>query len=137
MVKIFSSIKQRIVEYLDYRGITKEDFYSKTEISPSNFKGNAAKSELGGDKIAKILTCYPDINAEWLLTGKGEMLSEQKSRTDLSRFTPLEISEYIANNEDIFLRDKTFRLIVKALHYESEVATLEQKINDLENRGEE
>lgn len=29
---------------------------------------------IGGDKLEIILSVYPDINAEWLLTGDGEML---------------------------------------------------------------
>lgn len=68
------TIKENILQYIDNQSIVKEDFYRKTGISPSNFKGSGLKSEIGGDKIVKILTCYPDINPEWLLTGKGSML---------------------------------------------------------------
>jgi SOS-response transcriptional repressor LexA len=73
MVKIFT-IKENILQYIDNQSIVKEDFYRKTGISASNFKGSGLKSEIGGDKIVKILTCYPNINSEWLLTGKGPML---------------------------------------------------------------
>lgn len=71
-----STIKKNIFQFIEYKGITKEEFYEKTEISSSNFKGTNRQSEIGGDKIIKILTIYPEINAEWLLTGKGEMLKE-------------------------------------------------------------
>lgn len=69
-----STIKKNIFYFIDYKGITKEEFYSKTGISSSNFKGTNRKSEIGGDKLIKILTIYPEINAEWLITGQGEML---------------------------------------------------------------
>lgn len=74
MDKILSPIKKRIFEYIDYKKITKEYFYKKVNISASNFKGKALKSEIGGDKIANILTKFEDLSPDWLLTGKGKML---------------------------------------------------------------
>jgi hypothetical protein len=74
MDKIFSPIKARAMMYVNYKRISKECFFEQTNISASNFKGKGAESELGGDKIAKILTAYPDLSSEWLITGQGEML---------------------------------------------------------------
>lgn len=76
MDKIFAPIKRRIIEYIDYKGITKESFYTESGVSASNFKGKGAISELGGDKIAKILTLYDDLDAQWLLIGQGEMIKQ-------------------------------------------------------------
>lgn len=73
-VKILSEIKRRIFEYLKIKGISKTSFYEASGIAASNFKGAGATSELGGDKIAKVLTLYEDLNADWLLTGRGEIL---------------------------------------------------------------
>lgn len=74
MDKIFSPIKERALLFVENQGIKKDKFYSETSISPSNFKGLGAKSELGGDKIVKILTSYPLLNPNWLLKGEGEMI---------------------------------------------------------------
>lgn len=76
MDKIFTPIKQRILQFIDNEKISKESFYKKTGISASNFKGSGLKSEIGGEKIAKILTEYDKINSEWLLIGKGEMIKK-------------------------------------------------------------
>lgn len=84
MDKIFSPIKTRVLQYLDYKGILKENFYQVSLISASNFKGNGAKSELGGDKIVKILSIYPEIDANWLLLGKGEMLRKNTNEINYS-----------------------------------------------------
>jgi hypothetical protein len=81
MDKIFSPIKERIMQFIDNEGIIKAVFYGKIKISSSNFKGDGAKSELGGDIIAKILSEYPNLNPEWLLTGKGEMLKKSSPET--------------------------------------------------------
>jgi hypothetical protein len=74
MPKIYSPIKQRVIEFLGKQGIKKEKFFSITKIARPNFYGANAKSELGGDKIIKILEAYPKLNPVWLLTGKGDML---------------------------------------------------------------
>lgn len=88
MDKIISPIKQRLFQFLEYEGIKKETFYLKTGLHSSNFKGVGAKSELGGDKLAKILLVYENLNASWLLTGNGRMhklleVTNEKVETEL------------------------------------------------------
>lgn len=74
MDKIYSPIKERVVQYIEFKKIKKEFFFKEIGVSASNFKGKGAKSELGGEKIVQILTIYNEINPEWLILGKGEML---------------------------------------------------------------
>jgi len=69
-----STTKKNILKYIESQGITKKDFFQSIGISESNFKGKGLHSEIGSDKLVKILTAYPDINVEWLLTGEGNML---------------------------------------------------------------
>ena len=81
-----STIKDRILYFISYQGITKTEFFDKTEISPSNFKGIGLNSELGGDKLVKIITTYPIVSPGWLLTGEGSMLrSDDNPVATLSR----------------------------------------------------
>lgn len=68
------TIKEKILTFLDAEGIKKTDFFEAVGLSPSNFKGIAKQTELGGEKIAKILTRYPQLSAEWLMRGIGPML---------------------------------------------------------------
>ena len=71
-----AEIKDRVIEYLKTNGITKQDFCKETGISYANMVGNSLKSELGGEQIALIFMKYPNINPDWLMLGKGEMLRD-------------------------------------------------------------
>lgn len=69
-----AEIKDRIIEYLKINGITKQDFCKETGISYANMVGKSLKSELGGEQISSIFMKFPNINPDWLLLGKGEIL---------------------------------------------------------------
>lgn len=72
-----STIKENILYFIEKQNISKVNFYELTGITASNFKGSGLKSEIGGDKIVKILSCYPQLNPDWLLTGEGSMLKSK------------------------------------------------------------
>ena len=72
-----SPIKERILQFIENQYIKKIDFCEATGISYANLKGKSLFSEIGGDKIAEILSIYPDINPEWLVTGNGSMLRDK------------------------------------------------------------
>lgn len=64
---------QRICQYIDTKGISKYKFYQKTGLS----NGFLDKGEnIGSDKCEKIIYAFPEINPDWLLTGKGDMLRD-------------------------------------------------------------
>ena len=73
MEKILT-IKDKILTFLQEKGIKKADFFEEMGIQPSNFKGKNMQSQPGGDMLVKILSIYPDLSADWLLRDKGEML---------------------------------------------------------------
>lgn len=75
-----SPIKGRALKYAKEKGIPKTVFCSSISVSYENFKGKSLCSELGGEAIGRILSVYSDVNAEWLLTGEGEMLKQDQAR---------------------------------------------------------
>jgi hypothetical protein len=77
------TIKEKILYFIEKQGISKEEFYRNTGISASNFKGVGLKSEIGGEKIVKILTIYPEINADWLLRNDQKM-TNSKSKNNVT-----------------------------------------------------
>jgi phage repressor protein C with HTH and peptisase S24 domain len=66
-------ITNRILQLIEYKGINKNKFYIKTGLS-NGFLDKV--KDIGASKIEQILNSYPDINPEWLLTGKGDMLKQ-------------------------------------------------------------
>ncbi|MBE7649182.1 hypothetical protein G1L22_12895 [Tenacibaculum finnmarkense] len=63
--------KEKIVKYLNFKGISKNKFYNKTGFSVGFLdSGNS----LGVDKLRKIIDNYHDFNPEWLLSEGKEML---------------------------------------------------------------
>lgn len=70
---------QRLQQFIDYKSISKYRFYQETGLS----NGFLDKGEnIGSDKCEKILYTYPDINPDWLLTGRGSMLREEQQLED-------------------------------------------------------
>lgn len=72
----FSTQKDRILEFIDYKGISKNKFYIETGISNGVLD---KKSGLSMDTIEKFYSTYPEVSPEWLLTGQGSMLKEQNN----------------------------------------------------------
>lgn len=65
--------KDRIVEFLNQRKISKNKFYIQTGVANGTLD---KKSGITGDTISKIYKTYPEINLEWLIAGEGEMLKK-------------------------------------------------------------
>ena len=62
---------QRLQQFIENKGISKYRFYQESGLS----NGSLDKGEnIGSDKCEKILYAFPDLNSDWLLTGRGPML---------------------------------------------------------------
>lgn len=74
-----SNIKERVLLIAESKRISKTEFFKDLGLSYANFKGIQKSSSLSSDAIVTILTNYPDIDPEWLVTGKGEMLRQEST----------------------------------------------------------
>lgn len=94
------TIKDRILTFIEEQGIKKSDFYEASGIQSSNFKGRNIHSQPGGEMLVKILTLYPELSADWLLTGEGEML-KQTEQGRVMEPTPIHQPRSIEKKEDM------------------------------------
>ena len=73
------SIVDRLRKIVDYNGISARQFCIKVGIANGFFD---KVKDVGSEKLLKVLKAFPDINAEWLLTGQGEMLKKNVLQGD-------------------------------------------------------
>lgn len=70
------SIKDRIYEYLDYKGSTP----TRAERELGWGVGSITKiKSISADRLKDITLLYSDLSAEWLLRGKGDMILKEDS----------------------------------------------------------
>lgn len=70
-MKEISILKKKILQYIDYKGITKYKFYHDTGVSNSVLSQDSGLSE---SNILRILSYYKDLSADWLFRDEGEMI---------------------------------------------------------------
>ncbi len=66
-----SNTKNRLLQFIDTKGISKREFCRRIDVSHTFLNSD---SEIGSDKLESIFSVFPDISADWLLTGRGAML---------------------------------------------------------------
>lgn len=72
MIKIMTD-KEKILHYLEYKGISKNKFYQKTGLSVGFLDSG---SSLGVDKLKLIIDNYHDLNLEWFFDDNSPMLHQ-------------------------------------------------------------
>ena len=83
-------VLKRLKEFIDANGLSIAAFEKSIGMSNASF-GKSLKNNgaIGSDKLENILIVYPDINPDWLLTGRGSMLkSEEVPRSDKEAILP-------------------------------------------------
>ena len=104
------SVKERLKTYLNFKNIYVTAF--EKSIKVSNGYVNGINKTIGSDKRDLIVKEYPDLNIDWLLNGKGEMLIQEKqsiTSTD-GLYNEFEIKNP-RDNVDSFIKDSYEKLI--------------------------
>lgn len=123
--KILAPIKGRVIQFIEYQKLEKKNFFEKLDVASSNFRGRALYSEISADVIAKILSLYPDCNAEWLLLGNGDMLKNEMKKEVVN-----------ANNSDLVdvLKSQIKDKEEKESLYKDKITNLEKTIKELKSK---
>ena len=72
--KDISIIKERILQYLGFKGITMYKCYAETGISRGVLSQTNGVSE---ENLLKFINTYQDVSIVWLMTGNGNMIDSK------------------------------------------------------------
>lgn len=126
-----SPIKNRILQYIDYKNISKYKFYQKTGITRGVLDKESGISE---ENIAKFIAYSDDIDLNWLLTGKGEMLKTDNENNDEISVVALIDSVRMQKKIDS-LELKIKRLEALNESYREEIKELKKDMATLEKKS--
>ena len=77
---------KRIKQYIDYKGITNQNFEKQVGFSNGAFASQLKNNRtIGVDKLENILIAFPELNPEWLLTGNGEMIKTKSKKNVIEK----------------------------------------------------
>lgn len=77
------NVKSRIFKFLEYKKINASQFSQQIGVS-RNYVSSMSKS-IQPDKLHSISVQFPELNIEWLLIGKGEMLSSTAQSSGIDK----------------------------------------------------
>lgn len=80
-------VSERLGQYLDQKGIS---FYA-IENALNAGRGSISKAvkegkSIGSNTLENILNLYPDLNPNWLLTGKGSMCKDEEDNHEVHAY---------------------------------------------------
>jgi hypothetical protein len=96
-------MKERLTEFLAYLKIGQDKFAKNVGLSRGYV--NNLKDNITAKTVDKIISVYPELNKDWLLTGKGEMLKSDPSQKKLIPFYDVEtiggVNDKVANTDGV------------------------------------
>lgn len=120
-----SGVKERLIQFIEYKGISKYSFEKQCGLS-KRYVSNM-RSSLQPDKLESISIVFPELNFDWLLLGRGDMLL--KNSTDSSGGDKFRSNQ---NNEVEELRDKISLLKEVNALLREKIAMLEGEKDNME-----
>jgi hypothetical protein len=92
-------MKERLLEIADLLGLSVRKFEHSSGLQRGNISNMSDNGAIGSDKLSKIFDKFPQINPEWLLTGKGaklrsySVLGKPKSAEEVHEAIPQKIRD--------------------------------------------
>lgn len=74
-----TTVKQRLITFINFLGISQSEFQRRCNMA-SGFINNINKS-IGTKTLMKIESEFPQLNTRWLITGQGQMLSNEPQQS--------------------------------------------------------
>lgn len=94
-------IIDRLQEIIDYAGLNVSSFAKKIGVVDQTIRGIVVqrRNKPGFDILAKILQTFTWIDAEWLITGKGEMIKQENPAKTENSPSLTELIQYLREKD--------------------------------------
>lgn len=118
------SITKRIVQYLDLKDVTQQEFAEDSTHGKAFDKGVLGKSIkndgiIGVYVVEKFLRKFPEVNPYWLILGSGEMHNQKQTVYDEPvKVMPLDAWEELKYNNRQFAKTRESDAFDKSKLYE-------------------
>ena len=129
------TVKNRVKAYCEAIQMTVSAF--EKSIGVANGYVNSISKSIGIDKVSLILEKYPNINIEWLLTGKGDMLKTKRTPSNPDNDNPPVCHDEDKNNNPInqvFMAEIVEKLLATIKEKDDKIAEQAAYIGRLEER---
>lgn len=80
---IFANTKERLLHYLDFKGVKVSQFFLETGIKRGFLDTDKLSGAVSDSHLAIIIATYNDISLDWLISEKGEMLRSLSPGTEI------------------------------------------------------
>lgn len=131
MIDFFS----RLDKFMNYKGLNDNKITVETSISNGLIGKGRKRGALSQDSISKILHTYPELDANWLFTGRGSMLikDEKDELENIDKEEDRElIRELIEKNGE--LRQQLGEQINENTHLHGKNMQLQAEIDELKKK---
>lgn len=109
------AVRDRIILFLKYLKLGQNNFEAKVGWS-NGYISNT--KNISADKLTSVLNEYPELNAEWLLTGNGEMLKTGIIEMPNVKF--VDINFLLDRIEKLAIRNSELEKEIEQFKYASE-----------------
>lgn len=111
-------MKDRIQKYMDQSGISAGELSQLLDVQRSNISHILnGRNKPSAAFIEKMLTVFPDLNARWLLTGQGEMMTNVKAH--IPKVTTAQ--NIVSTGEDLDHKESSQKTVQKKKTVKSKV----------------
>jgi hypothetical protein len=107
------TVTSRLSELIEIEGISVIQFEKKIGCGVDSIGKAIRNNTTIGDKLLqKVFSAYPEINPDWLMTGKGKMLrSEKKDASENTEFLRKELAEKDKKIQE--LQDQIIKMLME------------------------
>lgn len=133
MYKTKSIVGARLVEYITHKGMSINSFEIEWGVS-KNYIKNIVRN-IKPEYLESLIEKWPDINLNWLMMGKGNMLNESKSDSDIPGMSlpqMPEVPKIPVNQEG---NNAIFEALIKTLNVQKDAFDI--VVNNLKNQLED